>query len=143
METWLITGSSRGLGRSIAEYALQAGKNVVLTARKPAAVADLVEKYPQQAISVALDVTDPAAIKRAVLAAEKHFGGVDVLVNNAGYAYRAAIEEGEWENVEALYQTNLFGPIQLIRAVLPHMRAQKKGSIINFSSIAATEAAVG
>ncbi|MGM9518084.1 MAG: oxidoreductase [Acidaminococcus sp.] len=143
METWLITGCSRGIGRSLAKVALEKGYNVVLTARNPETLADLTAGYPKQALAVALDVTDLEAIRAAVETAEKRFGSVDVLVNNAGYAYRAAIEEGEWSKVEALYKTNLFGPIQLIRAVLPHMRAQKKGAIINFSSIAAVKAAVG
>lgn len=143
METWLITGCSRGLGRSLAKYALEKGYNVVLTARKPETLHDLAAAYPAQTLAVSLDVTDFIDIQAAVQAAERKFGGVDVLVNNAGYAYRAAIEEGEWDKVEALYGTNLFGPIRLIRAVLPYMRSQKKGAIINLSSIAAVKAAVG
>lgn len=127
METWLITGCSRGLGRSLAKYALEKGYNVVLTARKPETLHDLAAAYPAQTLAVPLDVTNFIDIQAAVRAAERKFGGVDVLVNNAGYAYRAAIEEGEWDKVEALYGTNLFGPIRLIRAVLPYMRSQKKG----------------
>lgn len=109
METWLITGCSRGLGRSLAKYALEKGYNVVLTARKPETLHDLAAAYPAQTLAVPLDVTDFIDIQAAVRAAERKFGGVDVLVNNAGYAYRAAIEEGEWDKVEALYGTNLFG----------------------------------
>ncbi len=133
MATWLITGCSTGLGRALAEAAVAAGHNVVATARDAAKVADLAEGRTT-VLPIALDVTVPAEITTAVAAAEERFGGVDVLVNNAGYGYRGAVEEGD-EGVRTLFETHFFGPVELIKAVLPGMRARRAGSIVNFSSI--------
>ena len=132
---WLITGCSKGLGRALAEQALAAGYRVVVTARRMADVADLVVAHDDTALAVELDVTDGAGIAAAVAAAENHFGGIDVLVNNAGYGYFAAIEEGEDAEVRALFETDLFGPVNLVKAVLPRMRARRRGHIVNVSSI--------
>jgi len=143
MTTWLITGCSSGIGRGIAKAVLKHGENAVVTARDISTVADIIADYPDAAISIALDITDKASIAKAVKAAEDKFGGVDILVNNAGYGYRSSVEEGEEESVNLLFDTNFFGPIALIKQVLPYMRAQKNGAIINVSSIAAARSGVG
>jgi NAD(P)-dependent dehydrogenase (short-subunit alcohol dehydrogenase family) len=135
--TWFITGCSTGLGRALAAAVLDRGWNAVVTARDPRSVADLVEGSPGTALALALDVTDPAQVAAAVAAAEERFGGVDVLVNNAGYGYRAALEEGEDADVQRLFATNVLGPVALTKAVLPGMRARRSGTIVNVSSIGA------
>jgi NAD(P)-dependent dehydrogenase (short-subunit alcohol dehydrogenase family) len=137
MTTWLITGCSTGLGRALAEAVLARGDNAVVTARDAATVADLAAARPAQALAVALDVTDPVQTRAAVDAAVERFGGVDVLVNNAGYGYRAAVEEGDPKDVERLFATNFFGPVDLIKLVLPGMRQRRGGAIVNVSSIGA------
>ncbi len=131
---WLITGCSTGIGREIAIAALEKKFRVVLTARDPATVEDLRARYPGQAIAVALDVTRPDHIAAALAAADTAFGGVDVLCNNAGYGYMAGIEEGDEGEVRAMFETNFFGPLATIRAVLPQMRRRRSGYIINISS---------
>jgi NAD(P)-dependent dehydrogenase (short-subunit alcohol dehydrogenase family) len=143
MTTWLITGCSSGIGRGIAKAVLKHGDNAVVTARNISTVTDIVENYPDTAIAVPLDITNIESIADAVKAAADNFGGVDVLVNNAGYGYRSSIEEGEEESVNLLFDTNFFGPIELIKQVLPYMRAQKNGAILNVSSIAAARSGVG
>lgn len=143
MKTWLITGCSSGIGRSIAKAALEKGDQVVVTARNPESVKSLTEAYPDTALAVALDVTKTDSISDALRQAHARFGAIDVLVNNAGHGYRSALEEGEPDNVAELFQTNVFGPVELIKAVLPDMRAQKSGAIINISSIAAVRSGVG
>jgi NAD(P)-dependent dehydrogenase (short-subunit alcohol dehydrogenase family) len=132
---WLITGCSKGLGRALAAQVLAKGYRVVVTARRAADIADLVAAHGDAVLAVELDVTDPAQISAAVSAAEDRFSGVDVLVNNAGYGYLAAIEEGEDADVRALFETDLFGPLNLVKAVLPGMRARRRGHIVNISSI--------
>ncbi len=132
---WLITGCSTGIGRHIALAALAKGHRVAVTARKTSAVEDIVAAHPEQAIALALDVTDRAQVKRAVDEAENRFGAVDVLVNNAGYGYMAAVEEGEDAEVRAMFDTNYFGVVDMIKAVLPGMRSRKRGHIINISSM--------
>lgn len=131
---WFITGCSKGLGRALAEQVLAAGYRAVVTARRTADIADFAKAYGN-ARAVALDVTDPVSIKQAIAESEAHFGRVDVLVNNAGYGYLAAIEEGEDDAVRALFEANLFGPINLVKAVLPGMRSRRHGHIVNISSI--------
>jgi NAD(P)-dependent dehydrogenase (short-subunit alcohol dehydrogenase family) len=143
MSTWLITGCSTGLGRALAEAVIAAGHNAVVTARDPAKVADLAGSAPQRALAVALDVTDPAQVTAAVARADERFGGVDVLVNNAGYGYRGAVEEGDDADVRALFETHFFGAVAMIKAVLPGMRARRSGAIVNISSIGATVTPVG
>ena len=143
MTTWLITGCSSGIGRGIAKAVLKHGDNAVVTARNISTVTDIVENYPDTAIAVPLDITNKESIADAVKAAADNFGGVDILVNNAGYGYRSSVEEGEEESVNLLFNTNFFGPIELIKQVLPYMRAQKNGAILNVSSIAAARSGVG
>lgn len=143
MTTWLITGCSTGLGKSLAHAVLKAGFNAVVTARNVHTVQDLVSAYPNTALAVTLDVTDPAQVESAVKLAEGRFGSVEVLVNNAGYGYRGAVEEGDAKEVAALFATNFFGTVSMIKAVLPGMRARHSGTILNISSIAGRLAAPG
>ncbi|MEV5964733.1 oxidoreductase [Kribbella sp. NPDC051952] len=137
MTTWFITGCSTGLGRAFAEAVLERGHNFVATARDVAKVQDLADKYPDTALALPLDVTSDEQVSAAVGAAEERFGGVDVLVNNAGYGYRAAVEEGEDDAVQQLFDTHVFGTVRTIKAVLPGMRARRSGTIVNLSSIGA------
>lgn len=132
---WLITGCSTGIGREIARAALEGGERVAVTARNPASVEDLVAAYPGQAIALALDVNDQSQIDAAVRDTEAAFGRVDVLVNNAGYGYVSAVEEGVDDDVRRMFDTNFFGAIATIKAVLPGMRARKSGYIVNISSM--------
>ena len=132
---WFITGCSTGLGRALAEAVLKHGHRAVVTARNPAQVQDIATRYPKTALATQLDVADYGHIDRAVAAAEAAFGSIDVLVNNAGYGYLAAVEEGEEEEIRAMFEANFFGLAALIRRVLPGMRARKRGHIINVSSV--------
>lgn len=143
MSTWLITGCSSGLGRNLAQAVLKHGNNAVVTTRKLSAVQKIVDAYPSAALALPLDVTDHAQVVQAVQQGEARFGGVDVLVNNAGHGYRAAVEEADEAGVDELFATNFFGPAALIKAVLPGMRARHKGTIVNISSIAARITAPG
>ena len=143
MKTWLITGCSTGIGRGIAKAVLEKGDNAVVTARDVSKVEDIVRDYPDTAVAVPLDVTKKDSIINAVKAAQARFGTVDVLVNNAGYGYRSSVEEGDADDVALLFATNVFGPVELIKEVLPQMRARRSGAIINVSSIAAVRSAVG
>lgn len=137
MTTWLITGCSSGLGHALAEAVLKAGFNAIVTARSADKVRHFEQAYPERALGLALDLTDQASIARVITRAEEHFGPIDVLVNNAGYGYRAAVEEGDEQDVADLFATHVFGPIALIKAVLPIMRKRRSGTIVNFSSIGA------
>ena len=137
MSTWLITGCSTGLGRALAEAVLDCGDNAVVTARDAAGVQDLADAHPDTALALALDVTDHGRVVEVVEQAQQRFGAVDVLVNNAGYGYRAAVEEGDEADVERLFATNVFGAVAAIKAVLPGMRARRSGAIVNISSIGA------
>jgi NAD(P)-dependent dehydrogenase (short-subunit alcohol dehydrogenase family) len=132
---WLITGSSRGLGRALTEAVLAAGDRVVATARKPEQLDDLVTKYGEQIRAVALDVTDAAAARAAVRTALDVFGGLDVVANNAGYANSAPIEETPDEDFRAQLETNLFGVVNVTKAALPVFREQKSGHFLQFSSV--------
>jgi NAD(P)-dependent dehydrogenase (short-subunit alcohol dehydrogenase family) len=143
MSTWFITGCSTGLGRALAETAIATGHNVVATAREVAKLADLAGTAPDRVLAVALDVTEPSQVTAAVQQAEASFGGVDVLVNNAGYGYRAAVEEGDDADVRTLFETHFFGTVATIKAVLPGMRARRSGAIVNVSSIGAQVTPVG
>jgi NAD(P)-dependent dehydrogenase (short-subunit alcohol dehydrogenase family) len=133
--SWLITGCSTGIGREIARAVLARGERAAVTARDPESVADLVAEHPERALGLALDVTDRAQVTAAVAAAEQAFGGIDVLVNNAGYGYMAAVEEGEDAEVRALFDTNYFGAVDAIKAVLPGMRERGRGHVVNISSM--------
>jgi NAD(P)-dependent dehydrogenase (short-subunit alcohol dehydrogenase family) len=132
---WLITGCSTGFGRHLARLLVDRGYRVVATARDPEAVADIVRRNEETGLALKLDVTQPAEIEAAVAETRRTFGRIDVLVNNAGYGYLAAIEEGEDADIRAMFETNFFGLAALTRAVLPLMRAQKSGAIVNVSSM--------
>lgn len=134
--TWFISGCSSGLGRSLAKAVLLHGHRAVVTARGCERVGDIVALAPDRAIAVDLDVTDDAEILAAVATAEERFGCVDVLVNNAGYAYQSSVEEGKDARIRAMFDTNVFGLFALTRAVLPIMRRQRRGHILNMSSVA-------
>jgi NAD(P)-dependent dehydrogenase (short-subunit alcohol dehydrogenase family) len=135
MSTWLITGCSTGLGRALAEAVIAADHNAVVTARDVGNVADLAADNTDRVLPLPLDVTDTAQITNAVSQAEEKFGGVDVLVNNAGYGYRAAVEEGDDSDIRTLFETQFFGAVGMIKAVLPGMRARHSGAIVNISTI--------
>jgi NAD(P)-dependent dehydrogenase (short-subunit alcohol dehydrogenase family) len=143
MATWLITGCSTGLGRALASAVLDHGETVVVTARDAASVEDLARPHPGTALALSLDVTDHAQGRDVVRAARERFGTIDVLVNNAGHGYRAAVEEAEQDQVQELFATNFFGPAALIQAVLPGMRERRSGTIVNISSIGARSSPVG
>ena len=134
--TWLITGCSSGLGQALALRVLERGDRVVCTARRLEALDEFKSRFPQQAIPLALDVTDAAAVESVVAEALKQTGGVDVLVNNAGYGVVGALEEFDEQAVHAAFDANVYGPYRLIRALLPSMRARKSGHILNVSSMA-------
>jgi NAD(P)-dependent dehydrogenase (short-subunit alcohol dehydrogenase family) len=133
--TWLITGSSRGLGRALAEAALESGDRVVATARRPELLGDLVQKYGDRVRAAPLDVTDAAAARTAVQLAIDAFGGLDVVGNNAGQANSAPIEEMPEEDFRTQIETNLFGVINVTKAALPVLRKQRSGHFLQFSSI--------
>ncbi|MFD3842429.1 oxidoreductase [Streptomyces sp. NPDC058642] len=132
---WFITGCSTGLGRSLADAVLDRGWRAVVTARDPRSIADIVARHENRALGLALDVTDARQIDQAVAAAQETFGHIDVLVNNAGYGYLAAVEEGEDKEIRALFDTNVFGLVDVTRGVLPGMRARHRGHIVNVSSL--------
>lgn len=134
MRTWFITGASRGFGALTAEQALAAGDAVVATARNPADVTARLGDHPNL-LAVRLDVTDERQAHEAVAAAVKRFGRIDVLLNNAGYGLLGAVEEASAAEVERLFATNVFGLLAVTRAVLPHMRRQRSGHVINISSV--------
>ncbi len=134
-KVWFITGSSRGLGRSLTEAVLAQGDNVAATARNPQQLNDLVQQYPTQVYPIQLDVTDKAQIVSAVESAVKHFGRIDVLVNNAGFGITGAAEAYTDEQVRSQLETNLYAPIEITRVVLPYMRKQRYGRILQVSSI--------
>jgi len=134
MRTWFITGASRGFGALIAQKALAAGDAVVATARNPASITERIGQHPNL-LAVALDVTDEAQAHAAAKAAIERFGRIDVLVNNAGYGLLGAVEEASGAEIEALYRTNVFGLLAVTRAILPHMRRQRSGRILNLSSV--------
>jgi NAD(P)-dependent dehydrogenase (short-subunit alcohol dehydrogenase family) len=132
---WFITGCSSGFGREFVRAALAHGFRVVATARDPKKLGDLIAGRKDKAKVLALDVTNADQIKRAVSEAERTFGRIDVLVNNAGYGYLAAVEEGEEKDIRAIFDTNFFGVVAMIQAVLPGMRARRHGYIINIASV--------
>lgn len=135
MSTWFITGTSRGLGAAIARYALAQGDAVVATARNPQTVVDALGTS-EKLLALPLDVTDPAAVRAAVAAAVDRFGRIDVVVNNAGRALAGALEEMSDKQIRDQFELNVFGAIDVIRATLPTLRAQRSGTIVNVSSTA-------
>ena len=133
---WFITGCSSGFGHALATLVLDRGLRAVVTARDKAHVADLARTADDRALALDLDVTDSTQITAAIAAAEARFGAIDVLVNNAGYGYLASVEEGEDAQIRAQFETNVFGLFAMTRAVLPGMRARRRGHVINISSVA-------
>ncbi|HEY4884590.1 MAG TPA: oxidoreductase [Myxococcales bacterium] len=142
-KVWLITGSSRGIGRELAKAVLAAGHRLVATARKPEDLSDLVAQHSDRVRAVALDVTDAAAARAAVAAATSAFGRLDVVVNNAGYANVNSIEDMALDDFRAQIETNFFGVVNVTRAALPVLRAQRDGHFIQISSIGGRRASVG
>ncbi len=134
---WFITGSSTGFGRSLVTAALEAGERVAATARKPEQLDDLVAQYPDALRVFALDVTDAAQVRDVVAEAADVFGRLDVIVNNAGYGLIGALEESDDAQIARNVATNLLGPIHVMQAALPILRAQKSGHVINMSAVAA------
>jgi NAD(P)-dependent dehydrogenase (short-subunit alcohol dehydrogenase family) len=133
MPVWFITGCSTGFGRELAMHLLEHGNTTVVTARNPDDIRDLADV--RNSLALKLDVTDQDQIDKAVKTAEERFGRIDVLVNNAGIGYFAAVEESEEDQVRRMFEINVFGLSRMIQAVLPGMRKQRKGFIVNFSSI--------
>ena len=136
MQTWLITGCSTGFGREIARAVLARGWQAAISARNPDDIADIAAAYPKTCLALKLDVTDRRQIAEAVEKTQARFGAIDVLVNNAGYGYRAAVEEADEQDIRTLFDTNFFGLVFITQAVLPGMRARRKGCIVNISSVA-------
>jgi NAD(P)-dependent dehydrogenase (short-subunit alcohol dehydrogenase family) len=134
-KVWFITGCSTGFGLELAKQVLESGQRVVMTARNTASLTELQARFPDHARSLELDLTNSASIATAAEAAHSAFGQIDVLVNNAGYGYIAAIEEGEDIEIRRQFETNVFGLFALTRFVLPFMRARRSGHILNLSSI--------
>lgn len=142
-KTWLITGCSSGLGRELVEAALARGDRVVATARNPRTLDSLAAKYPDTVRTKVLDVTQPGAAATAVALAEQAFGRLDVLVNNAGFAFIGAVEEGTPEEYRPMFETNVFGLVETTRVALPALRRAGGGRIVNISSIAGVVAWAG
>ncbi|WP_138477292.1 oxidoreductase [Dyadobacter bucti] len=134
-KVWFITGSSRGLGKSLTEAVLKNGDKVAATARNPKQLKEFTENFPDQILPIELDVTDKTQIYAAVEQAVKYFGKIDVLVNNAGFGITGAAEAFTDEQVKSQLDTNLYAPIEVTRAVLPYMRKQRSGRILQISSI--------
>jgi NAD(P)-dependent dehydrogenase (short-subunit alcohol dehydrogenase family) len=132
---WFITGCSTGFGRALATELLENGYRVAVTARDASKVQELVEINNENALAIALDVTNEAQVKDAVAKAEEHFGRIDVLVNNAGFGYFGSVEESEETEVRSMFEANFWGLSNMTRAVLPTLRAQRSGAIVNISSI--------
>jgi NAD(P)-dependent dehydrogenase (short-subunit alcohol dehydrogenase family) len=143
MTNWLITGVSGGLGKALAEAALARGDTVAGTVRKPADLAAFEALAPGRALGLQVDVSDEAALRQAVDKAEADLGGLDVLVNNAGYGLIGAVEEASLAEIRAQFEVNVFGPIVAIQAVLPYFRARRAGHIINVTSVSGVAAWAG
>jgi len=140
---WFITGCSTGFGRELARYTLDRGHRVVVTARRPAEIADLAVGHEARALALQLDVTKPEEIAAAVAAAQAKFGRIDVLVNNAGIGYFGAVEESDDGEVRRMFEINFWGLANMTRAVLPGMRARRSGHIVNISSMGGIRGAPG
>ncbi|MGW2426350.1 oxidoreductase [Streptomyces sp. NPDC001709] len=142
-KVWFITGTSTGLGRALAHEVIADGDRLVATARDPQTLNDLVALAPDRVRALPLDVTDPTAVRLAVDTALKEFGRIDVLVNNAGYALRGALEEVSDAELRRQFDTNVFGALDVTRAALPAMRAQRSGCIVQMSSVGGVFATLG
>ena len=143
-KTWIITGASvGGIGEGIARAVLTHGDNAVITARSLSKLEPIAKDYPDTCLPLTVDMADKEQIRDAVTKAMERYGTVDVLVNNAGHGYRSSVEEGEEDAVQELFRTNVFGPVDMIKAVLPVLRAKGEGVIMNTTSIATERSAVG
>jgi NADP-dependent 3-hydroxy acid dehydrogenase YdfG len=143
-KTWFVTGGTPGgFGMAFADAALEIGDRVVLTARRPDELRSWAEKYGDRAFVVPLDVTDAGQVQKAIRAAEDHFGGIDVLLNNAGRGWYGSIEGMDEAQVRGMFELNFFGMLSVVRAVLPGMRARGSGWIINMSSVAGLRGVTG
>ncbi len=142
-KVWLVTGASTGFGRELVEYLLAQGARVVATARKIDGLTDLGTRYPERVLIAAMDVTDQQQVESAVGVAVKWFGRIDVLVNNAGYGMVGAVEESAEDEFRPMFEANVFGLIRVTQAVLPQMRQQGSGHIVNLSSIGGLVATPG
>lgn len=142
-KTWFITGCDKGMGFTFAETILTVGDKVVVTARDKANIVGLLDRFPDTAIGYTLDVTDPQEIRRTVSEAEERSGGIDVLVNNAGYGLLGPVEATEPDEYRPLFEVNFFGAAEVIRTVLPYMRRRRRGYIINTTSIGGFAASPG
>jgi NAD(P)-dependent dehydrogenase (short-subunit alcohol dehydrogenase family) len=140
---WFVTGSSTGFGRGLAEAILVRGDRLVATARRPETLQDLSSRYPDRLVTLPLDTTSYEQSREAVARAIERFGRIDVLVNNAGYALVGAVEESEDEEVRRQFETNVFGTLNVTRAVLPCMRRQRRGHILMFSSVGGFTGSMG
>jgi NAD(P)-dependent dehydrogenase (short-subunit alcohol dehydrogenase family) len=134
-KVWFITGASSGFGRAFAEHAIERGYNVVVGARRTDKLQEIVNLAPERVLAVGLDVNDPEKVQGAAQATMKHFGTLDVLINNAGYGIVGAIEETSDQELRAQMETNFFGAIAMTRAFLPTLRSQRSGAIVNISSL--------
>ena len=132
---WFITGCSTGFGRELAQAVLAAGHKAAVTARDPKRVEDIVAAHPGRGIPLALEVTDPTQVRESVRRVEEHFGRIDVLVNNAGIGYFAAVEESDEREVRRMFEINFWGLAHMTDAVLPGMRKRRSGHIVNISSV--------
>jgi len=132
---WFITGCSTGLGRALAQRVLEHGHRAVVTARNVDQVSDIVAEFPDAALGLPFDVNDARQVDAALTQTMKRFGCIDVLVNNAGYGYLAAVEEGDDQDIRDMFETNFFSLAALIRKVLPGMRERRNGHIVNISSV--------
>ncbi|NOK39273.1 SDR family NAD(P)-dependent oxidoreductase [Corallococcus exercitus] len=132
---WFVTGSSSGFGRNIVEEVIARGERVVATARDPRTLEDLVARAPDRVLAVRLDVTKPEQVQESIAVALKHFGAIDVLVNNAGYTLLGAVEETSDAELRAVFEPLFFGAVAMTRAVLPHMRERRTGIIVQVSSV--------
>ena len=134
-QVWFVTGSSRGFGRALVSAALDAGDRVVATARQPGQLGEIAERYGDSVLPLALDVTDNGAVRAAVAAGTERFGRLDVVVNNAGYANVAPIETGDEADFRTQFETNFWGVYNVSKAVIPQLRAQGGGTVVQFSSV--------
>ena len=144
-KTWLITGASKGFGFELTHYLLKKGHRVVASSRNTASLQTLKEVFPENLLAIEMQVTNESDVNEKMNLALKHFGKIDVLVNNAGYGLFGTMEELTMDEIRAMYEVNVFGVIQVSRALLPHFRANKSGAILNIASVAGsyTGAALG
>jgi len=144
-QTWFITGASKGFGLELTEYLLQNGHQVVATSRNQQAFNDLQSAYPEQFLPLTMQVVDEQDVEKKITEAIAHFGKIDVLVNNAGYGLFGTMEELSMQEIRDMYDVNVFGVMHVSRALLPHFRQNKSGTILNIASVAGsyTGAALG